>query len=236
MLCCVVLVRTDVSEEVIVSIIRVTRTCELWTSAVTSQQSTLRRSLLILATLLMEALGSSETSALTRAKCFNISEDGILRSHSCENVKSYREKNLRLLATQKLKLDIYVVAGTLLVSMFTPVTKPTWAAIAQSVQQFQLTGGLRVRNSISSRIKNFHNIQILSFDHPNLYSVDTWRLCLEVRPQECETHISAPSCADIRETGIYKFTSRHKSLCHSACQVKHMDTFASILLTKAHEL
>jgi hypothetical protein len=39
--------------------------------------------------LLMEALSSSETSALTRATWCNIPEDGILHSHLRENLKSY---------------------------------------------------------------------------------------------------------------------------------------------------
>jgi hypothetical protein len=46
-------------------------------------------SLLILATLMMEALSSSETSVLTRATWRNIPEDGILHSHLRENLKSY---------------------------------------------------------------------------------------------------------------------------------------------------
>jgi hypothetical protein len=43
---------------------------------------------LILVTLMMEALRSSETSVLTRAKWRNIPEDGILYSHRHENLKS----------------------------------------------------------------------------------------------------------------------------------------------------
>jgi hypothetical protein len=43
----------------------------------------------ILVTLMMEALCSSETSVLTRATRRNISEDGILHSHSREDLNSY---------------------------------------------------------------------------------------------------------------------------------------------------
>jgi hypothetical protein len=40
--------------------------------------------------LMMEAIRSSETSALTRATLLNIQEEGILLSHRRENLKSYK--------------------------------------------------------------------------------------------------------------------------------------------------
>jgi hypothetical protein len=43
----------------------------------------------ILATMMMAVILSSETSILTRAIWRNIQEDGILYSHSRENLKSY---------------------------------------------------------------------------------------------------------------------------------------------------
>jgi hypothetical protein len=82
----VFLVRTDVSEELIASTIRVRRIGKLETLAVTSNRSMLRLQLLvtanlvssslILLTLIMEATRSSETSVLWH----NIAGDGIFLS------------------------------------------------------------------------------------------------------------------------------------------------------------
>jgi hypothetical protein len=71
------LIRTDVSEERIASIISVTRIGKLETTLdVTSNHSTLRRNTV---TQMMEVMRSSETSILTTGRRRDIPEDCILR-------------------------------------------------------------------------------------------------------------------------------------------------------------
>jgi hypothetical protein len=91
----VVLVRIEVSEERSAYIIRVTRIVQLGS---TLAARCVRRLLvtanvipisLILVTLMMETIRSSETSVLTRAIRRNIPEYGFLHSYRRGNFKSY---------------------------------------------------------------------------------------------------------------------------------------------------
>jgi hypothetical protein len=92
MWCSVAIVRIDVSEERISSIIRMKRISELiFLRSVLWLPDTANvvLSSLIVFTLMMEAIRPSEKSVLAWVTRRHIPEDGILHSHRLENLKSY---------------------------------------------------------------------------------------------------------------------------------------------------
>jgi hypothetical protein len=86
------LVRTDISQELIASIIRVTKIGEYFIFLRSVGRLPVTPNLVAtspnLVTLMMEALSSLQTSVVTRETARNIPEDGIIHSHRRENLKS----------------------------------------------------------------------------------------------------------------------------------------------------
>jgi hypothetical protein len=81
----------DVSEDLIASLIRLTRIGELATTLAVAGYCNVVPISPILVILMREAIRSSDTSVLTQVTRRHIAEDGILHSHRRENLKSYIE-------------------------------------------------------------------------------------------------------------------------------------------------
>jgi ribosomal protein L25 (general stress protein Ctc) len=107
MLCRVALVRTDVSEELSASFIRVTRIDDLVVTASVVPSSP------ILVTLMKETR-SSETSVLTRATRRNNTEDASLYSHRHENLKLVFLRSVRRLLVAASVVPISPILVTLM--------------------------------------------------------------------------------------------------------------------------
>jgi hypothetical protein len=102
----VALVRTDISEERRASFIRVTRIGELRATLAIVVTSSL-----ILATLMTEALSSSETSVLTRPTRHNIPEDAILNSPLLLWAFGIPRKNSRLTPQFQLRSTPFCISN-----------------------------------------------------------------------------------------------------------------------------
>jgi hypothetical protein len=102
--------RTDVWQERIVSIIRAKRLIELETTLVVTSSS------VVLFSLIMEAIISSETSILARATQHYIPEGGILHSHRRENLIFYM---ILYKAVMYMSLTLLIVP-----SFYVPLAQP----------------------------------------------------------------------------------------------------------------